>query len=220
MQDLEAHLQHSKSTKTWRNGQDRDSYWEWPSIFSREECSNKGGTNSGSCAEGFGVCCTCKLHSYFNDVNFADVLWFQLRLDVEAHPVKIIPTSTVPQLQQLVPVVQKFAPNHQAFVKSAWILIGKRKHYFAPHRGRQFEFWGRHYVLGACKKEVVISMSFFEIGLKPHGLTWMGLNIRHIMCSVSRSQNSKTVARNKVSFQFHHHGTLNANYHGIRHLGW
>ena len=27
-----------------------------------EECSNKGGTNGGSCASGFGVCCTCKLH--------------------------------------------------------------------------------------------------------------------------------------------------------------
>ena len=26
----------------------------------REECSNKGGTNDGSCAAGFGVCCTCK----------------------------------------------------------------------------------------------------------------------------------------------------------------
>ena len=27
----------------------------------REECSNKGGLNAGSCASGFGVCCTCKL---------------------------------------------------------------------------------------------------------------------------------------------------------------
>ena len=25
-----------------------------------EECSNRGGVNAGSCAEGFGVCCTCK----------------------------------------------------------------------------------------------------------------------------------------------------------------
>ena len=25
-----------------------------------EECSNKGGVNAGSCASGFGVCCTCK----------------------------------------------------------------------------------------------------------------------------------------------------------------
>ena len=28
-------------------------------IFS-EECSTKGGTNGGSCASGFGVCCICK----------------------------------------------------------------------------------------------------------------------------------------------------------------
>ena len=31
-------------------------------VFSSysEECSNKAGTNAGSCASGFGVCCTCK----------------------------------------------------------------------------------------------------------------------------------------------------------------
>ena len=28
--------------------------------FFREECSGKGGTNDGSCASGFGVCCKCK----------------------------------------------------------------------------------------------------------------------------------------------------------------
>ena len=31
-------------------------------YYFSEECSNKGGTNGGSCASGFGVCCTCKLH--------------------------------------------------------------------------------------------------------------------------------------------------------------
>ena len=31
--------------------------------YCSEECSNKGGTNGGSCASGFGVCCTCKLLS-------------------------------------------------------------------------------------------------------------------------------------------------------------
>ena len=25
-----------------------------------EECSDKGGTSGGSCAEGYGVCCQCK----------------------------------------------------------------------------------------------------------------------------------------------------------------
>ena len=29
-------------------------------ILCRDECSNKGGVNIGSCASGFGVCCTCK----------------------------------------------------------------------------------------------------------------------------------------------------------------
>ena len=29
-------------------------------IFCRSECTNKGGTAAGSCASGFGVCCTCK----------------------------------------------------------------------------------------------------------------------------------------------------------------
>merc|ERR1711944_167438 len=27
-------------------------------CYTAEECSNKGGTNGGSCASGFGVCCT------------------------------------------------------------------------------------------------------------------------------------------------------------------
>ena len=26
----------------------------------REECSNRAGKNDGSCAQGYGVCCTCK----------------------------------------------------------------------------------------------------------------------------------------------------------------
>ena len=29
-------------------------------FFFSEECSSKGGTNDGTCASGFGVCCTCK----------------------------------------------------------------------------------------------------------------------------------------------------------------
>ena len=28
-------------------------------CYTPEECENKGGTNSGSCASGYGVCCTC-----------------------------------------------------------------------------------------------------------------------------------------------------------------
>ncbi len=30
------------------------------SVFFSSECTNKGGTSAGSCASGFGVCCTCK----------------------------------------------------------------------------------------------------------------------------------------------------------------
>merc|ERR1712018_295026 len=30
-------------------------------CFTAEECSNKGGTNEGSCASGFGVCCIISL---------------------------------------------------------------------------------------------------------------------------------------------------------------
>ena len=31
-------------------------------LFVRDECSSKGGTNEGACADGFGVCCACKLY--------------------------------------------------------------------------------------------------------------------------------------------------------------
>jgi hypothetical protein len=35
-------------------------------ILFSSECTNKGGTAAGSCASGFGVCCTCKnLFSFF-----------------------------------------------------------------------------------------------------------------------------------------------------------
>ena len=29
-------------------------------CYTKEECSSKGGTNDGSCASGYGVCCLCK----------------------------------------------------------------------------------------------------------------------------------------------------------------
>ena len=38
----------------------------------REECSDKGGTNDGSCAQGYGVCCTCEylvISMYLNTSN-------------------------------------------------------------------------------------------------------------------------------------------------------
>ena len=33
-------------------------------IIFREECSSRGGTSEGTCASGFGVCCTCKETKY------------------------------------------------------------------------------------------------------------------------------------------------------------
>ena len=35
------------------------------SYIFREECTNKGGSNDGSCAAGFGVCCVCKFQKVF-----------------------------------------------------------------------------------------------------------------------------------------------------------
>ena len=35
-------------------------------IF-REECSDKGGTNDGTCASGYGICCTCK---FLNNIKY------------------------------------------------------------------------------------------------------------------------------------------------------
>ena len=33
-------------------------------CYSAEECENKGGRSDGSCANGYGVCCVCKLSIY------------------------------------------------------------------------------------------------------------------------------------------------------------
>ena len=35
-------------------------------CYSSEECSARGGTNSGSCAGGYGVCCTCEYQFCFS----------------------------------------------------------------------------------------------------------------------------------------------------------
>ena len=43
-------MQNDACSGTNRNG----------TCFSAVECAAKGGASSGSCAEGFGVCCTCK----------------------------------------------------------------------------------------------------------------------------------------------------------------
>ena len=33
-------------------------------CYSTDECGNRGGSASGSCASGYGVCCICKLSKY------------------------------------------------------------------------------------------------------------------------------------------------------------
>ena len=38
-----------------------DNIFNWILDCSRTECADIGGTNSGTCAEGFGICCTSKL---------------------------------------------------------------------------------------------------------------------------------------------------------------
>ena len=30
-------------------------------CYTKDECEEKSGTSAGTCAEGYGVCCTCKL---------------------------------------------------------------------------------------------------------------------------------------------------------------
>ena len=32
-------------------------------CYSAEECSSRGGSSGGSCANGYGVCCTCKIQN-------------------------------------------------------------------------------------------------------------------------------------------------------------
>ena len=60
-------------------------------ICYREECSTKGGTNEGSCASGYGVCCTCKFEkSHFFSRNFTEFFrFFQLLQGAEQRLQKI-----------------------------------------------------------------------------------------------------------------------------------
>lgn len=61
-------------------------------CYSSEECSSKGGSNSGSCAGGYGVCCTCKFKSYF--INIFNVCYvLQFNWVVDKRPLKIAPIS-------------------------------------------------------------------------------------------------------------------------------
>ena len=41
-------------------------------CFLRSECTSKGGTSSGTCASGFGVCCVCE---YYNNSKRTFLFW-------------------------------------------------------------------------------------------------------------------------------------------------
>ena len=47
-------------------------------CYLADECSSKGGTNSGSCAAGYGVCCTCKLQVHHVFIEYT-IHWFICR---------------------------------------------------------------------------------------------------------------------------------------------
>ena len=47
-------------------------------CYSAEECTSRGGTNGGSCAGGYGVCCTCKHQTFIK--NFKAKIEYSLPL--------------------------------------------------------------------------------------------------------------------------------------------
>ena len=54
-------------------------------CYTKEECSSKGGTNDGSCASGYGVCCVCKYQRVsFRYIKFKNIpillLFFKVSL--------------------------------------------------------------------------------------------------------------------------------------------
>ena len=71
------------STKQWiDNAQWRSRnnfHYYFNSLYS-EECSSKSGVNSGSCASGFGVCCTCNSFCFYPYLVFSKKLFSQLLL--------------------------------------------------------------------------------------------------------------------------------------------
>ena len=42
-------------------------------CYTSEECSRRGGSAAGSCAGGYGVCCSCKLSIVTNVRNFVTI---------------------------------------------------------------------------------------------------------------------------------------------------
>ena len=94
---------------------------EFDLLFSnnREECSNKGGTNGGSCASGFGVCCV------FSGNFEAQLIW----------PFTVLTPYLIPnQLYQIVLSVLKqqfckIAKNTQAEQRNVYTFLVALKRY-------------------------------------------------------------------------------------------
>ena len=59
-------------------------------FFFSEECSNKGGVNAGSCASGFGVCCTCKyIFLQFCIISMVLIIYLLIKvLEVQSLPLE------------------------------------------------------------------------------------------------------------------------------------
>ncbi len=77
-------------------------------CYTEAECDSRGGTNAGSCASGFGVCCVSEfwtmLKVYLNLEN--NIFFFQFPLAVAQLQGKIAPTS--PVRAQLLEVARYF----------------------------------------------------------------------------------------------------------------
>ena len=61
-------------------------------CYTSTECASHGGTARGTCASGFGVCCSCKKHYKLFQIccYSSSLLWFQSRLPAE----KVSPSTT------------------------------------------------------------------------------------------------------------------------------
>lgn len=90
-------------------------YGQNSSFSFREECSNKGGTNDGSCASGYGVCCSCNFCLKQLMIKFTFSL-FQLRLDVAKPLLKTILILSQEVLKREDALI-KFAPAVTIFAK-------------------------------------------------------------------------------------------------------
>ena len=98
-------------------------------IISRSECTNKGGTSAGSCANGFGVCCTCKYKQFSYWWNAAELngmrVWFRSWGLGSIQPVWSSHLTTRKKIKSLV-------LNHSSMANLAIILHSNVSPQFIP----------------------------------------------------------------------------------------